>query len=236
MLRDERLIAEEPLQDAIDERARTGEPLAVILHQRRFLDEVVIARLLVKHSHLPYVPASEYGIDPRIHHERPELCRDHVAVLDRIGRALLIAVCDIPSRAAINQLEAELEAQSFFVASTVSAIAEAHARTRQRTPGTGNHLDRARLWGVASDSHNPPIDLTRVRSEPEALALLNQELARYYGVLPLSLMGALTVAVENPFDILKLDDVATLVNHSVRVTVALDVQSHIARSYEGITT
>jgi hypothetical protein len=59
--------------------------------------------------------------------------------------------------------EAEFEAQSFFVASTVSDIEEAHAGMRQRTQGTGNHLDRGRLWGVASDSHNPPIDLTRVR-------------------------------------------------------------------------
>ncbi len=71
----------------------------------------------------------------------------------------------------------------------------------------------------------------RVRPTEEALDTLPQDSARYYGVLPLSRVGSvLTVALANPFDVLKLDDVELVTKCDIRPVVSTDVA--ISRAIE----
>jgi type IV pilus assembly protein PilB len=88
-----------------------------------------------------------------------------------------------------------------------------------------NLIDERTLVGcVAAEMNIPPVDLERVRPTEEALDTLPQESARYYGVLPLSRTGSvLTLALANPFDVLKLDDVELVTKCDIRPVVSTDV-------------
>ncbi|MBI4577084.1 MAG: type IV-A pilus assembly ATPase PilB [Planctomycetes bacterium] len=87
---------------------------------------------------------------------------------------------------------------------------------------------------VAREINIPPIDLARVHLAEEVLATLPQDLASYYGVLPVSKLGdTLTLAVANPFDILKLDDVKIVTGCEIRPVVSTEraIQRAIAAHY-----
>ena len=63
----------------------------------------------------------------------------------------------------------------------------------------------------------PPVDLSRIKPDPSALACLPLELCQEHGILPISKNGAiLTIAVSDPFDVLLLDDLRRLSNCQVR--------------------
>ncbi|HZN61060.1 MAG TPA: ATPase, T2SS/T4P/T4SS family, partial [Planctomycetota bacterium] len=92
------------------------------------------------------------------------------------------------------------------------------------------------LSALAQETNFPPIDLDKVLPAKEALDSLNPELATYYCVLPVARLGnLLTLAVGNPFDILKLDDVRTLTNCDLRSVVSTErtIRRNIARAYGG---
>ena len=92
------------------------------------------------------------------------------------------------------------------------------------------------LSAVSLETSLPPVDLDKVDFQPEALEAINAELANYYCVLPISKVGnILTVAVGNPFDILKLDDVRTLTNCDLRPVVVTErsIRRNIERAYLG---
>ena len=77
------------------------------------------------------------------------------------------------------------------------------------------------LSAISLETNIPPVDVEKVPSSEEALQAINEELAGYYCVLPLSKIGnVLTLAVGNPFDILRLDDVRTLTNCDLRPLVS----------------
>ncbi len=81
----------------------------------------------------------------------------------------------------------------------------------------------------------PPIDVTRVEVEDQVLESLPQDLAKYYGVLPIARIGdTLTLAVSNPFDILKLDDIRIVTGCNLRPVVSTDlsIQRAIAKVYD----
>jgi len=94
--------------------------------------------------------------------------------------------------------------------------------------------ERAFIGSVSADMNIPPIDLTRTVASDEALGCLPQDMALYYGVLPLAKIGnVLTMAVANPFDILKLDDVQIVTGCDIRPVVSTEVSIHkaIEKSY-----
>ena len=76
------------------------------------------------------------------------------------------------------------------------------------------------LSAISMETNIPPVDVEKLTWDEDALQAINQELATYYGVVPVSKVGnILSVAVGNPFDILKLDDVRTLTNCELRGSV-----------------
>src|SRR5262245_34970047 len=71
--------------------------------------------------------------------------------------------------------------------------------------------EMAYLSAVSLETNFPPIDLDKVYPDSDALTVINQDLATYYCVMPISKVGnVLTLAVGQPFDILKLDDLRLL--------------------------
>lgn len=94
--------------------------------------------------------------------------------------------------------------------------------------------ERALVGAVAAAMNIPPVDLSRVEPQPQALECLPQDMATYYGVLPVAKVGSvLTMAVSNPFDILKLDDIELITGCDIRPVVSTDVaiSNAIQKSY-----
>jgi len=91
------------------------------------------------------------------------------------------------------------------------ALAEAQEQKKPLSQVlTERHLvdERALIGSISKEMNIPPIDLAKVDVAAEALESLPQDLATTYGVVPIARIGnLLTVAVANPFDVLKLDDV-----------------------------
>lgn len=91
------------------------------------------------------------------------------------------------------------------------------------------------LIGSISQAMNiPPIDLGKMDVSTEALESLPPDLAEYYGVLPVARLGnVLTVAVSNPYDILKLDDVGLVTGCQLMPVVSTEaaVLNSIDRFY-----
>jgi len=90
------------------------------------------------------------------------------------------------------------------------------------------------LSAISLETNIPPVDVEKATVEEDALQAINQELATYYCVLPLSKIGnVLTLAVGNPFDILKLDDVRTLTTCDLRPVVSSEraIRKAIQKAY-----
>ena len=90
------------------------------------------------------------------------------------------------------------------------------------------------LSAISLETNIPPVDVEKFQIEEDALSAINQELAAYYCVLPLSKIGnILTLAVGNPFDILKLDDVRTLTTCDLRPVVSSEraIKKAIQKAY-----
>jgi type IV pilus assembly protein PilB len=90
------------------------------------------------------------------------------------------------------------------------------------------------LSAISLETNIPPVDVEKATVDEDALQVINQELATYYCVLPLSKIGnILTLAVGNPFDILKLDDVRTLTTCDLRPVVSSErsIRKAIQKAY-----
>ncbi len=76
------------------------------------------------------------------------------------------------------------------------------------------------LYWLAQAANCPPIDLAKVTVDKEILESIPLDVAKEYQVFPLERIGAmLTVAVANPFDVLKLDDIRIITGCQLRPVV-----------------
>ncbi len=95
--------------------------------------------------------------------------------------------------------------------------------------------ERKLLRAISREMKLPPIDLARVRVEEDVLEFLSKDDAEMYSVLPLSRLGdILTLAVHNPFDILKLDDLRLMTGCELRPVLSTEdaINTAIARAYD----
>ncbi len=83
-------------------------------------------------------------------------------------------------------------------------------------------LDEESLMEVFGRSAGiPPIDLTRVSSDTEALELVGKETCKEHCILPLTKNGnVLTVAVADPFNVILFDDLKRMTKCQVRAVFA----------------
>jgi type IV pilus assembly protein PilB len=86
-------------------------------------------------------------------------------------------------------------------------------------------LDEPALLNILSEeTHLPPIDVFKVQPDESVSSVLPENLASYYGVIPISKVGnTLTLAVANPFDILQLDDIQIVTGCDIRPVLSTDV-------------
>lgn len=94
--------------------------------------------------------------------------------------------------------------------------------------------ERALIGSIAREMNIPPIDLSRTDVTTEALESLPPDLAEYYGVVPIAKLGnLLTVAVANPYDVLKLDDVGLVTGCQLMPVVSTEeaIRNSIGRFY-----
>jgi len=94
--------------------------------------------------------------------------------------------------------------------------------------------ERDFIGAVSRETHLAPVDVSKIEASDDALTSLPQDMATYYGVLPLAKIGnVLTVAVANPFDILKLDDVQIITGCDIRPVVSTEpaIRQGIERTY-----
>ena len=94
--------------------------------------------------------------------------------------------------------------------------------------------ERTLIGHIAREMKIPPIDLEKVELDQEALETLPQNLASDYGVLPVSRIGnTLTIAVSNPFDIIRLDDVRLITGCELRPVISTEenIRRHIESGY-----
>ncbi len=76
---------------------------------------------------------------------------------------------------------------------------------------------------IASEANVAPVNLEHVKVSQEVVAILPEQVALSYRVVPLDKIGDyLTIAVVNPFDVLKLDDIRIITGCELRPVVALE--------------
>ncbi len=80
------------------------------------------------------------------------------------------------------------------------------------------------LTTLSEETNIPPIDVVKLTPDEGLTQLLPENLANYYGVIPIAKVGNLmTLAVSNPFDILKLDDIQIVTGCDIRPVLSTDV-------------
>lgn len=93
-------------------------------------------------------------------------------------------------------------------------------------------IDEGEIVGlIARDINQPPINLENYEIDPAMVEELTQELAADHGVVPITKLGnILTIAVSDPFDVFKLDDLKILTGLRLRPVVS--TPEAIQRAFE----
>lgn len=98
-------------------------------------------------------------------------------------------------------------------------------------------LDGPQILGLISQEIGfPPVDLGRIEIDSEVGESFSLEMANKYGVCPVSRIGnCLTVAMPDPFDIVKIDQLRLEARSEIRAVVALEdaVKDAMKRLYGG---
>ena len=91
------------------------------------------------------------------------------------------------------------------------------------------------LSHIGRAANIPPVDLSRLKINTEVLEGIPVDVARDYQIFPVDRIGnLLTVAVANPFDVLKLDDVRIITGCQLRSVISTleSIQRAIAEGYK----
>ena len=91
------------------------------------------------------------------------------------------------------------------------------------------------LFALISQAANiPPIDLSKLRINPDVMDAVPQDVAMDYKIFPIDRIGnIITIAVANPFDVLKLDDIRIITGCQLRPVVSTEeeIERIIAKGY-----
>ncbi|MFT4841491.1 MAG: type IV pilus assembly protein PilB [Planctomycetota bacterium] len=117
-------------------------------------------------------------------------------------------------------------------------LAEAQAQKRPFTEilvkkGVATEQELVAL--IAKSANIPPIDLSKLTLNKEVLESVPEDVARDYGVFPVDKIGSIiTIAVANPFDVLKLDDIRIVTGCQLRLVVSTEeeIERTRGKSYQ----
>lgn len=125
----EGLVQPNHLAEAGSRQKTTGEPLATVLQKMGVISEIELARAFAKQFNLPYIDASHYAIPKQVAEAvvqsvtTPlELGKYQYVVLDKIGKAMLVAVADLPPLETLEAAERALGSTLFVFISTPSQV------------------------------------------------------------------------------------------------------------------
>ncbi len=79
------------------------------------------------------------------------------------------------------------------------------------------------LSALSRETSFPPIDVTKLSADDQLMEVIPENLARYYGVIPVGKVGrTLTLAVSDPFDIVKFDDISMVTSCTIKPVLSTD--------------
>ncbi len=124
----------------------------------------------------------------------------------------------------LKQIVAKSGAVPFDKLEEASATADSQDASLADVLNGGGLLDGPTIVGLISQEIGfPPIDLNRWTPDDEIKEQFPQELSDKYGVCPVSKIGnCLTVAMPDPFDIVKIDQLRLETRCDIRPVVALE--------------
>ncbi len=129
VLLDEALVDRVQVEDAQAESEVTGRLLSQILFERELLDEWDLAKLVARHYTVPYVDVTEYAIPLEALALLPaDFCQEHCLIpIETFGSYIAVAVCEMPTAAALARLQDLLQSTPFVYVGVRSAIARVAA-------------------------------------------------------------------------------------------------------------
>lgn len=101
----------------------------------------------------------------------------------------------------------------------------------------GGIEESAYLAALSRETRLPPLEVRKILPQNDAVSALSKDLAEYYGVLPLSKVGKLlTVAVSNPFDLPKFDELSVVTTCEIRTVLGTGraIKEMIKKSYNPV--
>jgi hypothetical protein len=166
------LLAEEQLEDALQEGMRTGKRLGEVLIERGWLQERDLGRLLAGQKGLPFVEISASDAEPAALQMLPEeKAKLQVALpLRHEDGQLVVAVADPSNELMLENLRRALGAEPTLVvapyADLVRSIAEAYANAGTAPPSAPEPVVDQPEPVVAA--HEPPQPEVQPEPQPEA--------------------------------------------------------------------
>lgn len=124
ILKDEGLLKEEVLGEVVSRQKASGVPLHRVLHEMGLLSEIDLLRAISRQLNLPYIDASTYRVSRDVVGLFPvSMMMEHqFTVLDKIGRALVVAIAGPPPSETVDKIEKSSGSVAYFFLSTVSQI------------------------------------------------------------------------------------------------------------------
>ena len=132
VLVEEGLLRDEQVQEALKRQRATGEFFGESLVALTYCSEMDIARTIVRQFGLPYIDAAKYRIPREVLDAVPAdlMWQNQFIVLDKIGKAMLVAVSGILPGEVFERIERISGSQIFLYVSTVSQVGEALKKHR----------------------------------------------------------------------------------------------------------
>ena len=127
LLVEEGLLRDEQAQEALKRQRATGEFLGEALVQLGYCTEINIARIIVRQFGLPYIDPSHYRIPKEALEAVPGelMWQNQFIVLDKIGKALVVAVTGVLPGEVFEKIEKISGSQLFLYVSTHTQVREA---------------------------------------------------------------------------------------------------------------
>jgi len=132
ILVEEGLLRDDQVSETLKRQRATGEFFGDALVQLTYCTEVDIARSIVRQLGLPYIDASKYRIPREAVESVPGelMWQNQFVVLDKIGRALVLAISSVLPGEVFEKLEKVSGSQLFLYVSTGAQIREALKKNR----------------------------------------------------------------------------------------------------------
>ena len=127
ILVEEGVLRDDQVAEALKRQRATGEFFGEALVQLTYCSEVDITRSIVRQLGLPYIDASKYRVPREALEAVPGelMWQNQFIVLDKIGRALVLAISSVLPGEVFEKLEKVSGSQLFLYVSTGGQIREA---------------------------------------------------------------------------------------------------------------